>query len=407
MNLQDVASLTIPEGGVRNIRDGNGNLLWSSVGYNVRYDGDSYQQTYSGANLFNYTDTSNVGSVTTVSDDGFIAQSKDNSSGTGSVFNNYYTHNLALDTSTTYAIVVEVQAVSGAGSLVPVSNHSSAQSTNQLEYLFSDLHAGDIIVGQFKTKSSFSGDNGIRSYTRYGAGESGSITYRISVLANTSVTPETFVYQPYTGGIPAPNPDYPQPIQVVTGAQTVTVSDGVDSEDYTISLGSLELCKIGTYQDYIYKSGDDWYVHKATGKVVLNGSEHWTQTSSGVPYTDSITGYALSGNTPISNYFIGEINKNTAADLPANHVGFNAVTSAIRFWVKYPDRWTTGSAVADWLSTHNSSVYYAVATPTDTQITDATLVGQLDAIHNWLIRHDYSGTVSGNLPIIINRTGLT
>ena len=52
-------------------------------------------------------------------------------------------------------------------------------------------------------------------------------------------------------------------------------------------------------------------------------------------------------------------------------------------------------------------LYYPLATPTDTKITDATLISQLNAVHDWLIRHDYSGTVSGNLPIIINRTGLT
>ena len=33
----------------------------------------------------------------------------------------------------------------------------------------------------------------------------------------------------------------------------------------------LKLCKIGDYQDYIYKSGDDWYVHKAIQKVLVDG----------------------------------------------------------------------------------------------------------------------------------------
>ena len=33
-----------------------------------------------------------------------------------------------------------------------------------------------------------------------------------------------------------------------------------------------------------------------------------------------------------------------------------------------------------WLSTHNTIVYYALATPTDTEITDATLIGQLNTL---------------------------
>ena len=35
----------------------------------------------------------------------------------------------------------------------------------------------------------------------------------------------------------------------------------------------IELCKIGNYQDYFYKSGSKWYLHKEIEKVVLNGDE--------------------------------------------------------------------------------------------------------------------------------------
>ena len=37
----------------------------------------------------------------------------------------------------------------------------------------------------------------------------------------------------------------------------------------------IELCKIGTYQDYFYKDSGKWYLHKEVGKVVLDGSESW------------------------------------------------------------------------------------------------------------------------------------
>lgn len=493
---------------------------------NVEAYGDTYQQTYSGANLFNFRDTNGVGEGTTVSEDGFISQSKDNSSGTSSAFNNYFTHNLALDTSTTYTIVIEVQAVSGSGSLVPVGNHSTAQSTIQLEYLFSDLHAGDIIVGQFKTKSSFSGDNGLRGYTKYEAGESGSITYRISVLADTSVTPETFVYQPYTGGIPAPNPDYPQEVQTVTGEQTVTVtgknlfdkvaevatspnyslnSDGTITTDasnaqtgrrymtltmgpgtytlsfrpyfsgvenptirftirnmdtstdyivkninspengslqvnsftventtsvgfciipqarledgqtfyfddtqleegstatayepyqaqsYPISLGSTELCKIGDYQDYIYKSDDDWYVHKECGKVVFDGTEAWSGgASTGSPtylyaYTSSLDALSLySGKQAFCSHFtISEnvLGTGTVVTSPCmSVVAPSAVTYAhIRLMIPLTYA-TTANEFKTWLGSNNITLYYVLTTPTDTKITDATLIGQLNAL---------------------------
>ena len=60
-----------------------------------------------------------------------------------------------------------------------------------------------------------------------------------------------------------------------------------------------------------------------------------------------------------------------------------------------------------WLDANELEVYYPLATPTDTKITDVTLIGQLNAVHEWLTRYGYNATVSGNLPIIIDRTNLT
>ena len=62
-------------------------------------------------------------------------------------------------------------------------------------------------------------------------------------------------YEMYTNGA-SPNPDYPQDIHVVSGDNTIIVSNGdnTQSQSYPISLGDIELCKIGNYQDYIAKS---------------------------------------------------------------------------------------------------------------------------------------------------------
>lgn len=165
---------------------------------------------------------------------------------------------------------------------------------------------------------------------------------------------------------------------------SVQIEEGSTATTYEKCLaGPLELCKIGDYKDKIYEGEDGWYVHKMTTRITLDGSEHWTQTSAGIPYTDSFTDYALSGNTPISNYFIGDTNRATASsDLLPNHIGFNTVTSSIRFWVKYLDKWTTGSAVATWLASNPVNVYYALRTASvyDVKITYAPLIADLDAI---------------------------
>lgn len=44
-----------------------------------------------------------------------------------------------------------------------------------------------------------------------------------------------------------------------------------------------------------------------------------------------------------------------------------------------------------WLSTHNTTVYYVLAEPTTTEITNATLISQLNALYEFYVN---SSTVS-------------
>jgi len=192
-------------------------------------------------------------------------------------------------------------------------------------------------------------------------------------------------FEPYVGGIPSPNPDYPQEVQTVTGEQTVTVTgDGGASQSYTISLGSTELCKIGDYQDYIYKSGVDWYVHKETGKQIVNVSTITLRSNySNVEYgvfnkPNDYGGYGGFGyNYPIvSTHAIFKNNPpnwNMASNAGGGYTG--AATTAC--WIGF----AKGTGLDNIKSALSGLTnYYALATPTDTQITDTTLIGQLNAL---------------------------
>lgn len=176
------------------------------------------------------------------------------------------------------------------------------------------------------------------------------------------------------------------------------------SQSYTVNLGSIELCKIGTYQDYIYKSSDDWYVHKEFGKVVLDGTEDWG-TGNNIPYCLSILDYAISGNIPVSDYFQGVANVSDVNSVPANSMAFINVSGSTtpRFYVNYPDYFTSASQIKTWLSTHNTTVYYAIATPTDTKITDTSLITQLDALYNAKSYDEQTNfaVTSTNLPALL------
>ena len=236
-------------------------------------------------------------------------------------------------------------------------------------------------------------------------------------------------YEPYTGSTstqitPSPNPDYPQDIQVVTGTQTVTVSDGVNSHDYTVNLGALELAKIGTYRDYIYPSGGDWYVHKALGKIILDGTEAYVRvfrektntyaiaitngtadtvwTSSGYVnqlLSDNFTGYSFTYLYNASNDIEG-ITLDTANAFPKPPFVISLLKSRLSE--------VSFDGVKSWLAAHNTTIYYRLATATDTQITDSTLIGQLNSLYNAMMSAGQTNfavsAVSPNLPAILDIT---
>lgn len=224
MDMQNVSNLVIPEGEVRTIHDKDNRLIWGRVNYDTKYAGDTYQQTYSGTNLFDYTDTIEVASGVTVGDDGWVTITYDNSGGGTTKYLNYYTNKLPLSTSTNYNILLEIKNSTGNFSLYPVSTASNSQFSANWYIRSGSISDGGIYSAVKMTNPDFNNDIiSLRTTLSLSPGNSGSVTFRISLLADTSITPGTFVYQPYTGGVPAPNPDYPQEIQTVTGEQTVEV----------------------------------------------------------------------------------------------------------------------------------------------------------------------------------------
>jgi hypothetical protein len=172
--------------------------------------------------------------------------------------------------------------------------------------------------------------------------------------------------------------------------------------DYSPYKTPIELCKIGTYQDRIYKSNGTWYLEKNIGKVVLNGSENWSKNGnveSGylISHNSSSPFYNKVGNYGgYSNYFVVENSYTTWTGL--GKCGFN---SSFVFWLLHTDTsLNTLQLFKNWLSTHNTIVYYVLATPTTTEITDTELISQLNAIELLEGLNNISIT-SANLPGIM------
>ena len=105
-------------------------------------------------------------------------------------------------------------------------------------------------------------------------------------------------YEPYTGGIPSPNPSYPQEVEVVTGNVEVTISNENSTESKTlpVSLGNIELCKIGNYQDVFIKENNDWKIPNKTIKIDNYNGETIT-----TPYISTTGGLDIGATV----YYVG------------------------------------------------------------------------------------------------------
>ena len=75
----------------------------------------------------------------------------------------------------------------------------------------------------------------------------------------------------------------PATIYVMTGVSTLTIG----AETYTIDLGDIELAKVQSQKDYIYKDGDTWKIHKVIGKIDTYDGE--TITTDYVSTSGSLT----------------------------------------------------------------------------------------------------------------------
>lgn len=161
------------------------------------------------------------------------------------------------------------------------------------------------------------------------------------------------------------------------------------SQEYEINLGTLELCKIGNYQDYIYGSPNNWYKYKAVGKVVLNGNEAWAlfETSTNTLRfavdnlllnedrcpTISVNAFLnnnfqkYEGNTGLSNI------DSEGIALRNNRVGFG-----IRI---LKTRVSDLASFKAWLGNNNTIVYYELAEAKNEQITNAELIEQLNNLY--------------------------
>lgn len=342
-------------------------------------DGDTFQQSYTGKNLIAITRTAETKNGVTCTWNG----ASFTLDGTSTASTDFYGRGWWGATSDPIALPAGTYTISlrkSDGSLATDADFS-------VDCYYGTTHIIGIYRGNYGTgfyAKTFDSDTQYSVfYISLGSGK----TYnneKFYIQLEKSESPTS--YEPYVGGVPVPNPDYPQPIQTVTGTQTISIN----GTNYPISLGSIELCKLGDYQDYIWKDGDEWKVHKATGSKVFDGSadENWTRYTGNGSYwgfyiaipdvlVASPSFSNIGQNSPDTSSWSG--GKNTYRISSINNLTFALVEK--NGSLMSLDEWQS------FLAEENMLVKLALATPTDTTITDQTLIAQLEAIRTAMLQN--------------------
>lgn len=173
--------------------------------------------------------------------------------------------------------------------------------------------------------------------------------------------------------------------------KTGNITQTINGKTYTFDLGDIELNKIGTYEDRIYKQNGVWYLEKQTGT-----------------YNIDINNVAYRDNQGIDYGVIDIPEDATTSNLP--------LLSNVALWLETPsllqnidrilkdnDKWVVGyeDTTLDDIKTSLEGGYiiYPLQTPTITEITNETLLKQLNSVGEELL---FCGVVKNTGKISLN-----
>lgn len=194
-----------------------------------------------------------------------------------------------------------------------------------------------------------------------------------------------------------------------TGDYKTMLNKGSLANAYTpYGVAPIELCKIGDYQDYFYKNNGKWYLHKEVEKATLDGSEDWYLRNQGDGNTTISFTHYLTNLGGFSNIICTSFIQDNISSNGIEGIGVSSGLTDIFLEIKR-DKLSSldANGLKMWLSNNNMIVYY-IATPTNTEITDTTLINQLEAIYNAISYKEQTNILqeNNNLPFILNVSAL-
>lgn len=189
-------------------------------------------------------------------------------------------------------------------------------------------------------------------------------------------------------------------IQLELG-NNATPFEKYNGTNYQISLGNIELNKIGDYQDKIYKQNDKWYLEKNTKKMILTTAlgewaafnKSFVVNSNDIPQTEDALCSAFVNN--------GQYWSSTAENLR----GKFTIENSLHQFKCTPLEDMSLEDFTNWLDTTQPTLYCGIPTPVITEITDDNLINQLEALNNYILLTNNTIISNGDLPVINDITG--
>lgn len=395
MLMQNVSNLRIDEGNVGTIHDNRRRLLWGAVRYNTSYYGGLSMQGTPTPSSPIWPKTVGGQQLITITGKNLFNESLITSGAqSGVVFNN---------NSGVFSIKGTATAALDRGGFVPISNVPASLITAGTTYTLSTnkpLPTGARVSVLLYSASSWVADIVILR----GDGSTTSAT-SVATVPSTATRARYLFHLNSGASIDISGLSF----QFELGS-SATVHEEYLAHQYTVNLGSTELLELNGKKDYIYKSGNSWYIHRENSVNTPDLSESQVRDYANASYctfrkpvdyseygTYLYDGYMLCSHAIVGTSPSGGWNN-------ANGIG-KAWLGAERtnVWIGFAPGTTLNDMKA---ALSGVKMYYPVKTPTNIEITDAGLISQLNSVDQFLTRIPYNYSVSGDLATEIVRNNV-
>ena len=213
--------------------------------------GRTEQASTTGANLFDVNDRLSFNSIFKVDEEGYITATIPANNTEGNQYYNFFIKKsdlLKIDTEYLIATeILEIPTEKCQLNVISLEQISKGQFANAVAKTIKGIK-----FDKAKTRNDMSGCVTMMRgfmFTQPGF-TGGKIKFRVSVLEDTTITADTFKYEPYTGGMSSPNPDYPQEIESVENPSVIVTGKNLAITQNVRGSNNLVNAKIVRGQKY-------------------------------------------------------------------------------------------------------------------------------------------------------------